>query len=409
MFGVDDAAAAAIIAGTTTAAASSASAVASGKMNKKTIKYNKWALQKQREWQLQDTADQRAYQQQLYEKYQSPQAQAKQYEEAGFSKLAMLDGNGASITPVAAQQTTSAIQSAGNVGAANSAYGQQLSSAAASGASGVADAMNYYLQSEQLRAMRMKNDFDEQQYDNQRELLDSPVTPDDFPQLYGYGEEWFEKMSNRLGHEVTLRDMSNMAIFKTLVHTANKEAGHEHSNGVSGFTFEKLLNPETDEYQTGWYEDEDGSQTPVYKSAHKHGFSSDVMDELGTALLSELKEKCSSAQLTDLQAQFQQFLKDEGMWQSDSDTKKSENKLRQKQNTIDADFATYEKWETTIMGTLDDILGSMNLFKVLFNLGKKGKMPSSHNNYKSRTRQREHYDADGVMTGTTITTDSYER
>lgn len=68
---------AAIIAGAASAIGSGANAYAQGKMNRKTLKYNKWAMDKQRKWALEDWDRQNAY--------NSPAQQMQRLKEAGLN------------------------------------------------------------------------------------------------------------------------------------------------------------------------------------------------------------------------------------------------------------------------------------------------------------------------------------
>lgn len=125
----------ALIGAGASAAAGAGSAIASGKMNRRAVKYNKWALQEQqrfnaeqaqlgRDWQEQMIAQQNDYnlaQWNRENEYNSPAAQRARLEGAGLNAALMMQGQGSigqaqagrpAAAPVGAPTATSGLSSA---------------------------------------------------------------------------------------------------------------------------------------------------------------------------------------------------------------------------------------------------------------------------------------------------------
>lgn len=125
----------ALIGAGASAAAGAGSAIASGKMNRRAVKYNKWALQEQqrfnaeqaqlgRDWQEQMIAQQNDYnlaQWNRENEYNSPAAQRARLEGAGLNAALMMQGQGSigqaqagrsAVAPVGAPAATSGLSSA---------------------------------------------------------------------------------------------------------------------------------------------------------------------------------------------------------------------------------------------------------------------------------------------------------
>lgn len=99
------------------AAAGGASAIASGKMNKKSIKYNRWALEKQQEYNTQQAQISRDWSEAMMDKenewnlaqwnrenaYNSPAAMKARYEGAGLNAALMMQG-GSNVGQAASSQ-----------------------------------------------------------------------------------------------------------------------------------------------------------------------------------------------------------------------------------------------------------------------------------------------------------------
>ena len=361
------AALAAGISATAATAGSATSAAVSGKMNKRTLKFNKWALEKQREWSLQDTADQRAYNEQLYEKYNSPKAQAQQYADAGYSKLAALDGNGSwTINPVQSMNNSDTSSFASNVGNANSQYAANMSSAAQQASAGIGDAA---LQFEQIRSLRLDNDQKDKQYNADNQVLDLEVSKRDFPQLHGYDQDWFDDFSEKLGHPVTLRDMLSAAVAKQVVHSANAAAGHVH-DWKSGAEYNAVVGHMNDQDDFFSYDvDSNDSLLRVLMQM----FDNSVNDSNNQTALNQLKQE------------YEQFRKDNQAWITELEKQKNDKTM----SDVNVEWQIVEKWLSAI-GTgseaFANIFGNFNIGKILSNLLTRSRSgSSSRTNYKPKS------------------------
>lgn len=112
-----DPATALLIGSGVSAAAGGASAIASGKMNRKSIKYNKWALEKQQEYNTQQAQISRDWSEAMMDKenewnlaqwnrentYNSPAAMKARYEGAGLNAALMMQG-GSNVGQAASSQ-----------------------------------------------------------------------------------------------------------------------------------------------------------------------------------------------------------------------------------------------------------------------------------------------------------------
>ena len=406
--------AATITAAATTAAAAGGSATMSGISSKKTREYNKWALQKQREWQLQDTADQRAYTEELYNKYNSPAAQRRLYKEGGYSALAAVDGD-TTIQPASQQATTSA---AADSMSANAAANQMTASGFANASATIQNSVMQYAQlqqmQEQTRGMRIENDFNEEQTANQSSIWNTEVSKDDFPQLAGYDDDFFDRFSEKLGHQVTLRDMYSAALAKQAVHQANAIAGHDH-HWRGGVEYEAANGHYRGENDFNSYYGNDNAMQTLLDTFYAER-SQAIENADSTALdnehkryqrdndvwSSEAKESKAQADMASIQADFETFKKENGGWIATLNKMVAEGTMSQ----TDAEWRVVEKWLNAIStagGAISDIIGSVNPSGLLKALAKPKSTP--RNNYKVQT---EHYNSEGIMTKTTIRSHKYE-
>lgn len=371
---------AALAAGITATAATAASATSAGVSSAESHKarqYNRWALNQQRQWSLEDTADQRAYAESIYNKYESPEAMRKQYEAAGYSPLAAI---GTSAQPTVTNSMNKSDTSAAMAGNASASQlrANGVTSAMSQIANGVGDAAMQY---EQIRSLKLDNDFKAQQQQNQNDIFDMPVTMDDFPRLYGFDEKWFKQAEVRLGHQVTFRDMLSMALAKQVVLQCNATP----TDWKDGFTFESARNQTIGSGRSSWHEDgfdvsgqhKDGSY--YYVSERKHGLDDSVVSYLGQVLVNDLRNSNSTADLNELMRDWELYRKQEGGWKAE----KSNWDYTIDLNNSNKDFITFDNWYKRINGAIGDILDHINvgatIFKALTGYKSGGK---EHNNYK---------------------------
>ena len=318
-----------------------------------------YLMNKQREWSLEDTADQRAYNEELYEKYQSPKAQAAQYEQAGYSKLAALDGNGSwSISPV--QSMNKADTS--SMASAMASMSNNSESIAAQKSINASNIMaNSLLQAEEIRGKKLDNDYKEKQYAADNAVYDTPVSKRDFPQLYGYDDDWFDDFSEKLGHEVTLRDMMSAGVAKQIVHSANAAAGHEH-HWQEGFTYESTMGHYDDDEAFATYDTDDVTTETLY-----HMFCNSVRDSNNIAAVNELRQE------------YETFRKDNEAWITELEKEKNSKKM----SDVDVEWQITEKWLSAIGSGSEafaNIFGNFNIGRILQGLISKS---GPRNNYKS--------------------------
>lgn len=97
----------AIIGGTLAAGGTAASAIASGKMNKRAEKYNRWALAETQKFDSEQAQIARQWQEDYYKQYSSPSAMVKQYKEAGLNPALMYgSGQGTGSVPSGASASS---------------------------------------------------------------------------------------------------------------------------------------------------------------------------------------------------------------------------------------------------------------------------------------------------------------
>ena len=367
---------------------------------------NEYAATKlQRDWSLQDTADQRAYAEELYNKYQSPEALRQQYEDAGYSAYAAL-GQAANISPVATSNNSSTAMLA-QMKAANAA--QKSASAAARNAqtnstNGIVSAMqssiNQTMDIQMKKAQidnlnsntetnNINNGLLSEETEIKQKVLNMTCTPDDYPNLEGFDDKWWHDMSVRLGHPVTFGDMQAMGIYKYFVAQTNNESHfdtHWQSHAESQYF--------RDNGDTGMTQNIDGYEvTSTDSSAHYHN-----MQELGKAVLDDAAKKGFDSKIAELQAKFDELTNESAI-----DATNATNRKTKHLDDLENDFGTFDKWKNECMDIIETVVSILNPLSRLMS------RPSSRNNYKSHTRQRERYDSDGIMIGTDITTDTYER
>ena len=319
-----------------------------------------YLMKQQREWSLEDTADQRAYNEELYEKYQSPKAQAAQYEQAGYSKLAALDGNGSwSINPVQSMNDSNT----SGMASAMASMANNSSSISAQKSINTANILaNSILQAEEIRGKKLDNDYKEKQYSADNAVYDTPVSKRDFPQLHGYDQDWFNDFSEKLGHQVTLRDMMAAGVAKQVVHSANAAAGHVH-DWKSGAEYESVVGHMND--------DEDYFSYDV-----------DSHDGLVTTLLQMFTNSCTDSNnqtaMSQLRAEYEQFRKDNQAWITELEKEKNSKKM----SDVDVEWQVAEKWLSAI-GTgseaFNNIFGNFNIGRILQGILSKS---GPRNNYK---------------------------
>lgn len=75
-----------------TGTAAGVNAIAAGKLNRRSVRYNKWALQQQNKFNAEQAQISRDWQREYYEQYQSPEAQVRQYQQAGLNPALMYEG-----------------------------------------------------------------------------------------------------------------------------------------------------------------------------------------------------------------------------------------------------------------------------------------------------------------------------
>lgn len=315
--------------------------------------FAKQMYNKQRSDSLQDTADLRAYQEQMYNKYESPLAKKNQYKDLGYSPLVAI-GQSGNFTPssIVPNSDTSSLTNATTNSSINET--QQINNSLES----LKNSPLAYFQAQNLmedaRSKRLDNDYKELQNNNNNSLLSLSCSKDDFPQLYGYNQSYFENLKSRLGRVPTFRDLMSLAIVRQPLLDNNSTEGHNHDwkNGKTLDTF------------NAWSEDNE-----------------DILhNRLLDSFLAELETTLTHRDILTIQKDFENYKKDNGFW----DAEKKRWTVEGIKNDTDAEWYVVEKWLNAISSgtsSLTSVFNSVNVGQILTKLFSKSK-PNSFTNYK---------------------------